>query len=238
MNDFNKSKDLELFETWRQTQSKEDLGNLMRQFEPLMFKQVRRQSGSVPPSALSAEAKKQAIIAFSTYDPEKGAALSTHVYNRLNKLKRINSKYQNAVRLPENQHYNFSDYNNSFERLKETLNRDPSDVEVASDLGWDKKEVKRFRERLYSDLYESGTEVSSTHSRFDNTKILMSLVEENLDHQEKIIWENVKKPKDQQKSVPEMAQQLGVNVNRFQYIKSKMVNKIRKLQNELGDFNT
>lgn len=234
--DFNKSKDLEYFQKWKDTGSKEDLGNLVKQFEPLMFRQVRRLSGSVPPSALSAEAKKQAIIAFNTYDPDKGAALSTHVYNRLNKLKRINSKYQNAVRLPENQHFNFSDYNNTVERLKETLNRDPSDNEVASDLGWDKKEVKRFRERLYSDLYESGTEVASTHSKFDNTKILTSLVEESLDPQERIIWENVKKPKDQQKSVPDLAAELGVNVNRFQYIKSKLVKKIYKLQGELGDF--
>lgn len=234
--DFNKGNDMEFFQRWRDTQSKEDLGQLVKQFEPLMYKQVKRLSGSVPPSALSAEAKKQTIIALETYDPSKGAALSTHVYNRLNKLKRLNSKYQNAVRLPENQHFTWSEFNNSVERLTDQLNREPTDDELSSDLGWSKKEVKRLRERLYADLYESGTEVATTFTKFDQTKVLRSLVEESLDPQEKIIWENVQKPKHMQKSVTELANQMGVNVNRFQYIKSKMVTKIRKLQGELGDF--
>lgn len=234
--DFNKSSDLEYFERWKQTGSKEDLGKLVGQFQPLMYKQVKRLSGSVPQSALSAEAKKQTIIALETYDPTKGAALSTHVYNRLNKLKRLNYKYQNAVRLPENQQLSYTEFNNSVERLKESLNRDPTDIELASDLGWAKKEVKRMRERLYSDLYESGTDVASPFTKFDNTRILKGLVEESLDDQEKMIWENVQKPKDQQKSVPEMAAAMGININRYQYIKSKMVTKIRRLQGELGDF--
>ena len=236
MDDFNKSNDLEFFQRWKQTGSKEDLGKLVGQFEPLMFKQVKRLQGSVPPAALSAEAKKQTIIALQTYDPDKGAALSTHIYNRLNKLKRINSKYQNAVRLPENQHFTYSEFNNSLERLTENLNRDPTDNELASDLGWAKKEVKRLRERLYKDLYESGTDVASTYTKFDQTHILKSLVEENLDDMEKKIWDNVQRPKEQQKSVPEMAQEMNINVNRYQYIKGKMVTKIRRLQNELGSF--
>lgn len=235
-NDFNKSTDLEFFERWRQTNSKEDLGKLVNQFQPLMYKQVKRLSGSVPQSALSAEAKKQTIIALETYDPSKGAALSTHVYNRLNKLKRLNSKYQNAVRLPENQHFSFSEFNNSVERLKNSLNREPTDDELAADLGWAKKEVKRLRERLYQDLYESGTEVGSSFTKFDNTKVLKGLVEENLDPQEKMIWANVQKPKEQQLSVPEMAKAMDINVNRYQYVKGKMVTKIRRLQNELGSF--
>ncbi len=234
--EFNKSTDLEFFERWKKTKSKDDLGRLVGQFQPLMFKQVKRLSGSVPQSALSAEAKKQTIIALETYDPGKGASLSTHVYHRLNKLKRINSKYQNAVRLPENQHFSFAEFNNSVERLKESLNREPTDAELAADLGWAKKEVKRLRERLYSDLYESGTEVASTFTKFDNTKILKSLVEENLDTQEEKIWKNVQEAKDKQKSVPEMAKEMNINVNRYQYIKGKMVNKIRRLQSELGDF--
>ena len=103
-------------------------------------------------------------------------------------------------------------------------------------MGWAKKEVKRLRERLYKDLYESGTDVASTYTKFDQTHILKSLVEENLDDMEKKIWDNVQRPKEQQKSVPEMAQEMNINVNRYQYIKGKMVTKIRRLQNELGSF--
>jgi DNA-directed RNA polymerase specialized sigma subunit len=236
INDFNKTNDLEFFNRWKTTGSKEDLGKLVSQFEPLMFKQVKRQAGSIPQSALSSEAKKQTIIAMERYDPSTGAALSTLLFNRLNKLKRLNSKYQNAVRLPENQHYTFTEFNNSVERLKESLNREPNEMELASDLGWAKKEVKRMKDRLYSDLYESGTDVATPFTKFDNTKILKGLVEENLDPQEKIIWDNVQLSKEKQKSVPELAQAMGININRYQYVKGKMVTKIRRLQNDLGTF--
>ena len=229
-----KEKDLELYQTWRQTGSKKDLANVMKQMEPLIYKQVKRVSGSVPPSAISSEAKRWTLRALDTYDPNQNTALSTHVHNWLQKTHRLNYKYQNAVRLPEDQTRKFQDYNVALTNLQTQLNRDPDDDEIASHLGWQRKDVSRMRERLHSDLYESGTEVPTTYTKFDNTQILKSLVEENLDPQEQKIWENVQKSKEERKSVPELANEMNIDVNRLQYIKSRMVKKIKRLQDEMG----
>lgn len=224
-----KSKDQDLFEKWKQTGSKKDLNSLMNQLGGVIYSEVNRASGTLPTTALQLEAQKWAYKAIQTYDPSKGTSISTHVANYLPKVRRLNYKFQNAVRLPENLQLQFHEYNRNLNQLTEDLNRDPNDEEMAKALGWSKPQVIKFKNSLYSDLIESASERPSEFTSFDNSTILMKHLREQLTPDELYILDNAKK-----KSVTEISTHLGVNTQRYNYLRSKLITKVRKITTDIG----
>lgn len=223
------SKDLELYNQWKETGSKAALGKLIDQLSPLIYSEVRSQSGSLPKAALVAEAKKWAIKAIQTYDPSKGTSLSTHVYTWLAKTRRLNYRYQNAVRLPENMQLKFHEYNHAVQDLTDQLNRDPTESELADKLGWSKPHVVKFKNSLYADLIESSSTRPAEFTQFNDNAILMQHLMSQLTPDEKFILENTKIL-----SSTAIANKLGININRLNYLKSKLTQKIKKIQQEIG----
>ncbi len=224
-----KNKDLEAYHSWKETGSKKALGVLMNQLGPVIYAEVKRQSGSLPSAALSAEAKRWAYKGIQTYDPSKGTAISTHVMNYLQRVRRVNYKFQNAVRLPENMQLKFHDYNMALVTLTEELNREPTDEEMAKKLGWSKPQTVKFKNSLYNDLIESNSEKSSEFTQFNEQALLMEHLMSQLDYQEKFILDNVKLM-----SSTELAAKLGINLNRLNYLKSNLKTKIQKIKLESG----
>jgi DNA-directed RNA polymerase specialized sigma subunit len=224
-----KNKDQEAYELWKTTGSKKALGQLMNQLSPLIYAEVKRASGSLPTAALSAEAKKWTFKAIQSYDPSKGTAISTHVTNYLPKIRRMNYKFQNAVRLPENMQLKFHEYNHAQALLTDELNREPTDDELAKRLGWSKPQTVKFKNSLYNDLIESNSERPSEFTQFNSQALLMEHMMSQLDEQEKLILDNVKLM-----SSTELAAKLGVNLNRLNYLKNKLTEKISKIQLESG----
>jgi DNA-directed RNA polymerase specialized sigma subunit len=224
-----KRKDQEAFERWKDSGSKKHLGELMDQISPVIYSEVQRASGSLPTAALSAEAKKWAIKAIQTYDPSKGTAISTHVMNYLPKIRRMNYKFQNAVRLPENMQLKYHDYNYALTMLTDELNREPTDEELASKLGWTKPQTVKFKNSLYADLIESSSERPGEFTQFNENALLMEHLESQLSAEEKFIKDNVKIM-----SSTELAEKLKININRLNYLKSKLIEKIKRIQIESG----
>lgn len=224
-----KSKDQALYDQWFKTKSKRDLGNLISQLSPLIYSEVQRQSGTLPNSALSAEAKKWAVKAVMNYDPTKGAAISTHVMSYLPKVRRMNYKFQNAARLPENLQLKYKLYDRALQNLADKHSRDPTDEEMADELGWSKGHVVKFRNSLYEDLVESSSMKPVATSTFNEAKILLDHIKSQLTAEEKIIWDN-----SRDLSAGELANKLGVNINRLNYLKSKLKNKVMDLKKEIG----
>lgn len=224
-----RSKDLELWQDWKSTNNKKSLGKLIDQLSPLIYHEVQRASGSLPTSALAAEAKKWAIRAVSTYDPSKGTTLSTHVMNYLPKVRRLNYKYQNAVRLPENMQLKFHEYNKALTDLTEELGRDPNPEEMSKRLGWSKPHVVKFGNSLYADMIESQSERAAEYTQFNDKSILMQHLLQQLDETELFILENSDKL-----TVKQMCDHLKVNVNRYNYLRRKLIQKIQEIQASIG----
>lgn len=224
-----KQKDFDLYMEWKTTGSKKALGNLVHQLAPVIYSEVRRVAGTLPESALSAEAKKWAIRAIQTYDPEKGVALSTHVTNYLPKVRRLNYKYQNSARLPENLHLQFTEFKNAVSHLENVHGREPKDEEIAKQLGWSKPQVVKYKGSLYEDLTESATQRANEVSQFNSNSFLMTHIMEKLDPQEKMIFEL-------KGTIPagELADRLGVNVSRLNYLQAKLITKISDMKHEIG----
>jgi DNA-directed RNA polymerase specialized sigma subunit len=223
-----RKKDQELFESWKKTGSKKDLGKLMESLSPVIHSEVNRVSGSLPPAALAAEAKNWTIKAIQSYDPTKGTTISTHIMNYLPKIRRMNYKFQNAVRLPENMQLQFHEYNHGVTMLTDRLNREPTDEEVSKHLGWSKPYVIKFKNSLYADLIESGTERPNEFTSFNENSILMEHLMSQLSSEEKFILENSK-----EMSATELSQKLGININRLNYLKSKLVEKIKSIKTDI-----
>lgn len=226
-----KRSDTALYMKWKETGDKAAMGQLIRQLSPIIYSEVRRTSGTLPESALSAEAKKWAVKAIQNFDHTKGVALSTHVMNYLPKVRRLNYKFQNAARLPENLQLQYTEFKNAVSHLETVLNREPTDEEIAKHIGWSKPLVVRFKGSLYEDLIESGSQKAHEATQFNENKFLMNHLLDQLDEQEKTILFNSKKM-----SSLELANSLGVSIPRLNYLKLKLRDKIGGIKTDIGMF--
>lgn len=224
-----KAKDTLLYNTWNETKSKKNMSNLVGHLSPLIYKEVSRASGTLPVAALNSEGKIWAIKAIKTFDPDKGFALSTHVTNYLQRVRRMNYKYQHAVRPPENVKREFHKFENAKMNLTDELNRDPSEEEMAERLGWSKGAVTKFGSRIYSEYLESGDPQPAEVVKYTDDNLLMDSLMSRLTPEEKLIVR-------QKGKMPagELAEKLGVNTNRLNYLQSKLVSKIQGIKMELG----
>lgn len=223
-----KAKDVALYNAWKETGSKRAMSNLVDHLAPLIYTEVSRASGTLPQAALSGEAKVWAIKAVKTFDPDRGFTLGTHVTNYLQRVRRLNYKYQNAARLPENMQLQFHEYNKALTQLGDELNRDPTEEEMARKLGWSKGQVVKFKGSLYSDLAEGANDVNTEVSEFSDRSLLMEALRAHLTEDELFILDNKGKL-----STDQLAAHLGVNNNRFNYLQKKLIDKVGKLKTEL-----
>lgn len=237
-----KNKDLELYTAWKDNPTKSNMGALLKQLQPMIHREVSRLTGSVPTPALKMEATKWAIEGIKTFDPSHGAALSTHVANWLQKTKRLNYKVQNAARLAENQQLRFNQYNTARQDLMSELSREPTHEELAARITsqgkdtWTAKQVKKFQNELFNDFSESGAEYAPTFKEFDSGKIQWSYVMDNLTPDEKKLLDLLMKAEDTKMSAEQTAKELGVNINRYNYLRRKLVDRMAELKKEIGEF--
>lgn len=224
------SLDTDLYNTWNRTKSPADLSKLMKHVQPLIWSEVNRASGSLPTSALSSEAKHWAFEAIKSFDPNKGVKLSTHIVNYLPKVRRLNYKYQNVVRLPENLQLQYHSYKTGLDNLTEDKGREPSEAELAAHLGWSQKAVKKYKSILYQDLHESGQTRASEALQFDTNRILFDHLMSTLSTEDKVILDGVKAGM----SSPDLAARLGVNINRLNYLKANLTKRIAAVKKEIN----
>lgn len=223
-----KARDIELYNNWNNTKSKRDMTVLVRHLNPIIVKEVNRGVGTLPTAALMGEAKHWAIKGIKTFDPSKGFALSTHVTNYVQRTRRLNYKYQLTARLPEDMKRDYQEYNRAKMILSEEMNEDPNNDQLASKLKWSKAKVQRFTDRVYTDQIESANENSTQVSEYSDTDLRMKALMSHLTDEEKFILKNKGNI-----SSNELAEKLGVNTNRLNYVLKKLTAKIMLLKHDL-----
>ena len=138
-----RDRDTELWRRWKTSRSPEDLRVLSKSMEPVIYAETQRWGGQIPDYALRANANLYMLKAFETYDPNSGAALSTHVINHLRKLSREVYKNQDIVRMPENMKIESTTIFRAKQELSGQLGRDPTNEELADHLGWSLSRISR-----------------------------------------------------------------------------------------------
>jgi len=150
-------KDMELWRQWKKKPSDAHAMALLHQVNPMIQKEVNRWAGTLARPAIELEAKRLAMEAMSTYQPTRGAAVGTHMMNRLRKLSRLPYTHQNAARMPEYQTLKFHTHNLAKAALEDKLGRSPTIDELSSELSWPKPYLADFQKSLRQESIESGT---------------------------------------------------------------------------------
>lgn len=135
-------------ELYQQSQSPELAQQLLDEHRATIDKHITKWSGVLPDVVIKKHAHKYALDAFRSFDPTKGANISTHLFNHLSKLSRLNYENQNVVKIPEHQILQIRNYHDSVQHLTDELDRAPSHEEIADHMVIPVAHVKRLAENV------------------------------------------------------------------------------------------
>lgn len=129
------AEEMNLFHQWKQNPNKPNLGKLLKHFEPELNKRVSLfRAPAVDVAAFKADLKKNAIVAFETFDPDRGASLRTHLTNRLKRSQRFNAKHQNVAFIPEEKSALITPIQKARDFLYQEEGAEPSHAAIATYL--------------------------------------------------------------------------------------------------------
>ena len=181
--------DYELWEEWRKSKDPQVLTSLLDRLNPLIHREVVKWGSAVPRVALESKARGLTVQALDTYDPNKGAAIGTHVASRLRKLSRFVYPYQNVARLPENKQLLYNTFTVAKNKVFDTVGREATTDELVDELGWTPKKVADFQKSFERrELVESEGAFSDDDPMGDN---LVDFYYHGLSPMDKSLFEDV-----------------------------------------------
>jgi len=224
-----KEQDIHAWQQWKKRPTPMNMGVVLHQVNPLIQKEVNRWSGTLARPALELEGKRLAAEAVQSYNPRGGAALSTHVANRLKKLSRLSYAHQNVARMPEYQTLKFHTYQSGKTALEERLGREPTVDELSSELGWPKPYLGNFQRSIRRELVESG-EVPPIFDTDSGESGMVDLVYNDLSPQQKSIFEHTTGYGGAQvMRNPQLMKKLKMTQGQLSYQKRLLVDRVGNL---------
>jgi DNA-directed RNA polymerase specialized sigma subunit len=187
-----REKDLQLWRQWNRTKSNADLQALLNHLQPVINQQVTRWGGTLSRPMLETRAKVLAVEAIKSYNPNAGAALATHVTNRLQKLSRTVYTHTQAARLPEHKAVGMTTFSVANDQLQNDLGREPTHVELADHLGWSQARTREFQ-RAYGrkELLTSGEFNPSSFPIADQHDPIIDYVYFDMEPQKQQLFEHI-----------------------------------------------
>lgn len=190
-----KEKEIQLYQQWKQTGDKQYFQSLYKSMRPLIHKAAEKASygSNIPESAHRINAAQNFYNALKTFDPTKGRALQSHVYDTVHqKAKRLNYLYQNLGHMPEPRAQSVGLYQNIYANMRSELNREPSAAELADRLGWPVSQVTSLQRELQKDLAIGG-EGGDEHSYFESNRDeeILQYLYFDLTNEEKVVFDYI-----------------------------------------------
>ena len=188
--------DLSAWQAWKAAPTDANLTALLNQVNPLIQSQVSKWAGTLARPLLEAEGKRLAVLAFQSYDPNRGVALGTHVVNYLMKLSRLSYSNQNVARLPENKVLKFHTYRTGQAMLVDQLGREPTVDELSDHLGWSIPHLTAFKKDIaHQEILESGGLSDATpkdlSSGTEDSDSFIDFAHHDLPPAQKVIFEHL-----------------------------------------------
>jgi DNA-directed RNA polymerase specialized sigma subunit len=144
MPDLLESEFAEPFKAWKATPGPATNGAMLRAVQPVIDSGVKSYGGGSDSPLLASRARRMVLDALPSYDPTKGP-LKVHLDNQLRGLRRIMTRQNQIINVPEqvqlDQHHLFESEN----RLRDMLGRDPTDLELADETGLSPKRLAYIR---------------------------------------------------------------------------------------------
>lgn len=238
--DNKKVNELDMFNKWKKSQSKEHFQDIYNSMRPLIHEAAKKAAygSNLPESAHRIYAAQAFADALKTFNPASGAALGTHIYGSVqNKVKRLNYEYQNLGKMSEQRSVVVGRFQNEFEGLKADLGREPSSAELADHMMLPLKQVVMMQKELRKDLsMEAGTDEVASEEETKEEEFLNYLYYE-LGPEEKVVYEYITghfgKPKLAKKNnkidYAAIAQRMGVSESKVRILHNQIRSKYKKV---------
>jgi DNA-directed RNA polymerase specialized sigma subunit len=226
-------KDFELWKQWDESGRTQDaMKPLLNQFKPLIFKKANVYAGknpNVPPAAVRAEFMNHAIRGFETYDPNRGAALGTHVNWQMMRAKRFVATYGGGVgRIPENRTYKVGQFTNAKDELTDTLGREPSALELADKLKWPVKQISAMEMEVRREVPSSLLQADTMSIKPSRTAEVVRLIQYELSPEERVVMEHLLGVNGKPQLKPgEIATKFSMTPSKVSRIKLNIANKMK-----------
>ena len=218
------------YSLWKTEPTPERLGAIIKEYNPLIESEVRKFQGTLPPQALRSQAKRFTIDAIKNYDPSKGAKLSTHIVNTLQKLHRENYKYQQSVRLSEELQRGIGPFLSVKDSLTHELQREPTAEELADSLGWPLSRVERTERQAKGEMLGAALDFDPVDPYQETTDPRLDYVYFDLTPIDKLIMEyTTGYGGKQQLSKKEIAKKLKISPAAVTQRSVKIAKKIREV---------
>lgn len=224
-------RDLELWVKWNiNGRKKEDLAPLLAAFKPMIGMKAAVFSGKVriPPAAVELQHKRVFAEGLAKYDPSKGS-LGTYMYRYLDKAKRWIIENQNIGRIPENRAYKIGEFKSVKADLAETLGREPTTKELASELGWKREEVERMEAEDRADLTSQAFEEDPFAYAPSKEEEVLRLFKYELEGTQRAVYEHLTgMGREQITSTGELSKKLKIPDYQVSRIKQQIQLKLRR----------
>lgn len=224
--------DLTRWKAWKQSPTDPNASALLKQMDALVQREVNKWAGSLARPLLETEGKRLAMEAFHNYDPNRGAALGTHVVNQLQKMSRLSYANQNVARLPENKMLQFHAYTMGHATLQDQLGRSPTTEELSDHLGWSGKQLLKFRKEVgHQELLESGgTENATGFAVGDESDHIVDFIHHGLPPRQKAIFEHLSGYGGAEiLSNQQIQDKLNITQGQYSYEKRKLIDHVESV---------
>jgi len=181
------------YNQWKQKNTPQTRGAILKAMQPVIDRTVSSYSDH---PYLRAHAKKLALGALDTYDPQKGK-LQTHVQTQLRGLQRLSAQQDQIISLPERVMLDRRDLLNSEAELEDRLGRPPNMDELANHTGLTPRRIGYIRGTAPAtavggmvDADGSPVDVASK-SLYDSDKLSLweRMVYDDLSPRDKVIYD-------------------------------------------------
>jgi DNA-directed RNA polymerase specialized sigma subunit len=226
-------KQMQLWQTWKDNgHQPEHLEPLLNMYSSFIDRKAAEFGGGlamVNPVALKADLTGHVITAFHSYDPDKGAALATHVYKRVQKSKRFVNKSQNFAYISEGKTGIIGDLQRAQSRLGEDFGRSPTPQELADHMGLPVKRVVSVQKSLIKDVPGSAIEADSGLPRLGQRQAeVLSLLPQVLTPDEHSVFELAYHPTNPLTDTKDIAKKLGLPDWEVSRRKSRILAKLNE----------
>jgi len=149
-----KLNELQIIQDWQKNKGLNEFELLYNNHRKMIDRAGNRymRSMQLPKAAVRSNMLSHYIKALETFDPTKGAALSTHVTNHMQHTGRYLQKYQNVGKIASTRTQHVGEFNRVLAQLTQELGRSPSTPEIADEMMLDPKEIEILRREIRKDL--------------------------------------------------------------------------------------
>jgi len=153
-----KLRELESLQRWQGDQNPDDFEFLYNNHQRMIDKAGNRymRSAQLPKAAVRSDMLRQYINALESFDPTKGAAISTHVTTHMQHTGRFLQKYQNIGKISSTRTQHIGEFQRVLAQLTDSLGREPSTHEISDEMTLAPKEVETLRREIRRDIMAEG----------------------------------------------------------------------------------